>query len=343
MNFYSFPSIGQFNSAIRHVKSRTRFAGHDENGDAIYNNDPLPTIRYRGVVKLHGTNSAAVFNTLTEELTFQSRERVLSLEQDNAGFMMHFLSKTEELQVLFKEIQSKLENTPEKIVMYGEWCGGNIQKGVALSGLSKMMVIFGVKLVYSEEDMRWMDITDLELNRPELSVYSALSFPTYELDIDFEHPERVQNKIIELVEAVETECPVARAFGNSGIGEGLVWSPVAALNDSGYWFKTKGEKHSVSKVKTVAAVDVEAIESVNKFVETYVTENRMDQMLDVMTRERLVKFEMENLGTFIRMVFQDVLKETSIELSENNIDPKKLGSPISTVARRWYINKFNQT
>lgn len=340
--FYAYPSIGQFANAVRHVKSKTRFSGLDKNRAPIYNTNELPTIKYRGTVKLHGTNAAIVYDTITQCVTFQSRERILTLYSDNAGFMLHMLSKTLQLIDIFKYVYSKVSSAPNKVVIYGEWCGGNIQSGVGLNGLDKMFVIFGIKLVRAEANFEWVDMTGLSLDYPELGIYNALSFPVYELEIDFENPGLSQNTIVDLVNAVETECPVAKHFGNIGIGEGIVWAPKTMINDSGYWFKTKGEKHSVSKVKTIAPVDVEAIESINKFVETYVTENRMEQMLDAMVREKLLPFDMKNLGDFIRLVYQDVLKETALELSENNINPKKVGSSLSIVARRWYIDKFNK-
>lgn len=39
----------------------------------------------------------------------------------------------------------------------------------------------------------------------------------------------------------------------------------------------KGEKHSASKVKTLAAVDPERLVNITEFVEYAVTENRLEQ------------------------------------------------------------------
>jgi hypothetical protein len=131
------------------------------------------------------------------------------------------------------------------------------------------------------------------------------------------------------------------AFNIDFIGEGLVWAPVKNMNDSGFWFKTKGELHSASKVKTTSIVDVAALESINSYVEMFVTENRLEQMLDVMMREKLLPLEMTSMGDFIRMVYADCIKESQDEIVKNQIDMKKLGSPIANTARRWYINKYN--
>jgi hypothetical protein len=42
------------------------------------------------------------------------------------------------------------------------------------------------------------------------------------MEIDFNMPQLVQNQLSEITIAVEEECPVAKAFGFSGIGEGIV-------------------------------------------------------------------------------------------------------------------------
>ena len=347
-NFYSYPSIGQFANTIRHVKQKTRFFGLDETGAPIYNNDPLPKIKYIGTVKTHGTNAALVYDVESETFGFQSRERVLSLEQDNAGFMLFMSSKLEELKFLSNEILSEFPELekPSKVVVYGEWAGSNIQKGVAVNGLPKMFIIFGVKFVYDYETDEdgigtvWVDRSRLShIQNPDVLIFNILNFPTYEVEIDFERPEIAQNIMSELVLAVEAECPIGKAFGNSGIGEGLVFSPKESIDDSGYWFKAKGAKHSASKVKKLVSIDIESIESIRAYVEMFVTENRMEQMFDKLTRELLLEPIMTSMGEFIRLVYADCIKESQDEIVKNQLDVKKLGSPIANVARRWYVNK----
>ena len=134
------------------------------------------------------------------------------------------------------------------------------------------------------------------------------------------------------------------SFEINSCGEGVVWTCVTdGWNDSGTWFKVKGEKHSSSKVKTLAAVDVEAVENMRAFVEATVTESRLEQGLDNLIREQLKPFEMKSLGDFIRWVYNDVLKEETDTIVANQIDTKKLGSAVANVARPWYIKKFNET
>ena len=75
--FQKFPSIEQFRTVIKYV------------------NKYLPgvtTLKYKGTVKLHGTN-AAIGVLKDGTVYFQSRNSIITPENDNAGFatfMKHF-------------------------------------------------------------------------------------------------------------------------------------------------------------------------------------------------------------------------------------------------------------
>jgi hypothetical protein len=342
-----FPSIEQFRNVIRHVQQNTRYAGRDENGDAIYDaSKPLPTLKFRGTVKLHGTNAGIVYDCLNDEIAYQSRERELSLTSDNAGFMLFMSQHDEIVKDIAKQAVFEItmhEQVVAKVAIFGEWCGSGIQKGVALTQLPKMFVVFAVKIIFLDGTTRWLPIGEFDIHYPQFNIYNIDTFPTYEIDIDFKFPEIAQNKMIEITEEVEKECPVGKAFGVSGIGEGVVWTCISeGWNDSGTWFKVKGEKHSASKVKTLAAVDVEAVENMRQFVKSVVTEARLEQGLDNLVREQLLPFEMKSMGDFIRWVYNDVLKEEMDTIVANQIDTKKLGSAVANEARPWFIKKFNE-
>lgn len=346
-NVIKFPSIEQFRNVIRHVQQHTRYAGKDENGEAIYDaSRPLPTLKFRGTVKLHGTNAGIVYDVATDSFTYQSRERVLSLTQDNAGFMLHQMKN----ENVWRDVahQATKEILPHrnitKVAIFGEWCGQGIQKGVALSQLPKMFVIFAVKVVFDDETTQWLEIGKIDLHLPDSQLFNIDTFPTWEIDIDFKFPEIAQNKMIEITEEVEKECPVGKYFDVSGIGEGVVWTCVTdGWNGSGTWFKVKGEKHSASKVKTLAAVDVEAVENMRQFVKSVVTEARLEQGLDNLVREQLKPFDMTSMGDFIRWVYNDVLKEETDTIVANGIDPKKLGGAVANEARPWFVKKLNES
>lgn len=317
-----FPSIEQYRNVIRKVKSNHDYKGKDEEGKAIYQHtENYPTLKFKGTVKLHGTNAGIV--NYGDRIEFQSRERVLSLEDDNAGFMNAMVNK--DLDFLFNRFTPR-----DHIAIYGEWCGGNIQKGVAINGLEKMFVIFAIMI-----DDEWINIPE-DLHNNEIGIYNILQFPTYEIDIDFNNPELSQNKLIEMTIAIEESCPVGKFFNKEGIGEGIVFT---CVSNTELRFKSKGEKHSSSKVKVLNSIDTELMESINEFVESVVSENRLEQGISYFN-ENNIDVDSKNTGEYLRWIVNDVLKEEKDTLEKSGLDEKKVKNAITAKARIWFLNRI---
>lgn len=333
-----YPSIEQFRSAVKQVRDQ-----------ANWNGIPLPKLMFRGTVKLHGTNASIATNKT--DLWYQSRERIIDVTSDNAGFAQYAtFHNSFYADVLAKaRVALDLTDSDTKVAIYGEWCGGNIQAGVGINGLDKMFVVLGIS--YGEEDSRkWLDAatTATLLGDPvimaEHKCYSIYDFETYIMEIDFANPEAAQNKLVELTIAVETECPVAKKFGKLGIGEGIVWTVyMAPPCFAGIRFKVKGEKHSASKVKVLAEVDPVKVANVQAFVDLACTENRMAQMRAKLTEMELDPEDIRNVGTFLKYVGQDIIKEESDTLETSGLNSKDVMGKISLVARNWYIAKIGET
>jgi len=286
---------------------------------------------YANGILVHNSNGAIVKHLTSRSLmpefyTFQSKERELGVGEDNAGFKAAMLTK--DYESLFNGIDFK-----ESCAIFGEWCGGNIQAKVALNQLPKMFVIFAIKI-----DGVYQDLANFKhiKNEAEL-IYNILDFPTYSVDIDFNHPELIQNKLIELALAVEAECPVAKQLGATDIGEGVVLECFVPEMKKRYIMKIKGKKHQNSHVKTLTTVDVEAVENLNAFIEYAVTENRMMQGIDKMV-ELGLPLDLKSTSEYLRWVYGDVVKEESDTMIANGIDPKKVGGAISAKARVFWMN-----
>lgn len=307
---------------MRTVRTQHDYKGKDGNGDAIFEHlTPYPKLIFKGTVKLHGCNGSIV--KYNDRIEYQSRERVLSLEKDNAGFMLAMMGK--DLDFLFSEIKFN-----DYCAVYGEWCGGNIQKGVALNGLSKMFVIFAINV-----DGEWVKLNK-NIQDNENNIYNILQFPTFDIEIDFNSPEAIQNTLIEQTLSVEEECPVGKYFGVSGVGEGIVYSCVSDFNLK---FKSKGEKHSVSKVKVLNSINVEQLDNMNDFIEGVVTDNRLEQGINYL-KEMGIEISPKSTGEFLRWVVVDILKEETDTIVENQFDVKKIKSLIVNRARMFYLNKI---
>jgi hypothetical protein len=249
-----FPSIDQFRTVVSNVNRHFNFVGLDDNGEAIYDPTLLkPTLKFKGTVKLHGTNAGVSYNS-ESGLWAQSRENIITPQHDNAGFAFFAHTHETEFLKMFFDVATKedIDLNKNTISIYGEWAGEGIQKGVGISEIPKSFFIFGVKITphtETEEELRspayWVDSSYLRNN--ELRIFNIEDFTTYEMEIDFNMPQLVQNDLSDLTIGVESECPVAKYFGISGIGEGIVWT--CEFKGIVHRMKVKGEKHSSSKVK----------------------------------------------------------------------------------------------
>ena len=329
----SFPSIEQFRNVVSGINRHYSFKGLDTDGNAIYDNTlAKPVLTFKGSIKLHGTNAG---------VWAQSRENIITPVKDNAGFAF-FVENNEEvfksliLQVVNREDLDISKNT---VTIYGEWAGKGIQKSVGISNIEKSLFIFGVKIspFPDAEDIPvsyWVDHSYLSTvnNR----IYNIEDFKTHSIDIDFNMPQLVQNKLSELTIEVENECPVAKEFGFSGTGEGIVWS--CELNGVVYRFKVKGEKHSVTRVKTLAAVGVEKLNSIKDFVEYAVTGNRFSQAIENVFGKDEV--DVKKLGDCIRWIVADITKEESDTLFKNGLEPKEVNKYISQKVREMFFEKL---
>lgn len=351
MNHFSFTEIGQYKQAIRAVRMASTYVGKDDNGDPIYDGSILsPKIKFRGTVKLHGTNAAIAKDLITGEYSVQSKENIISVEKDNYGFARYLTEVATSFGHLFPEVLFSLipndldlpvrgdvtDEAKNAIVIYGEWCGGNIQKNVGITGLPKMFVVFAVRYkgAWLPEDLL------KEVKLPEADIFNILDYPTFEMEIDFNNPELSQNALIDLTIAVENECPVSKAFGVTGVGEGIVWRPVdlRAWPNSGFWFKVKGAKHSVTKTKSLAPVDTEKLNTINEFIDATVTENRLNQAVGVIKlRKNVPMLTNADIGDFIRWVFDDIKKEESDTIAASGLADKEIGGAVAKRAKEWFF------
>lgn len=342
MKFVSFPKIGQFRNAVKGLKQQASYSGKDEDGNPIYNPYvELPTITFTGTIKLHGTNAGIGF--LGDEVWYQSRSNILTPLKDNAGFAAAFSAteKVEKLKEINKTLRTENNVDPNHIlVIFGEWAGSGIQKGVAISELSKRFVVFGVRVVSQECKDTGDYVYDVWLpcegvKDHDIDIYNVNDYESYKVDVDLQNPDLSRNKLVEITENVEKMCPFGKAFGIEGTGEGVVY--VGEYNGKVVRFKVKGEKHSASKVKKLANVDPERIKNIEEFVEYSVTENRLNQAIEQVFTSTSLEPDIKETGKFLKWVVGDIAKEEIDTLSENGLCVKDVSTAISNKARKWYF------
>ena len=329
LEFVPFPKIGQFRQVVKSVRESSAYQGQDGNNEPVMDySKPQPIVTFVGSVKLHGTNAGVCYDPKTGDFYPQSRSHVITIDKDNAAFAFWVEANKEELITLCKDYV----NTPKDLItVFGEWCGGNIQKGVAITGLPKMFVIFAVKV-----GDNWAHSYQIKNVDHTNNIYTTNNFETFSIDIDFNNPDLSVPELQRLTLLVEEGCPVGDAFGVQGVGEGIVWKSI----EGNHIFKVKGEKHSSSRVKKLASVDIEKLNSINKFVDYAVTESRLEQGIDVVFTQASSDIDIKMLGDFLKWVMRDIISEEVDTLSGNGLEPKDVGKGVSVKARTWFKEKY---
>ena len=322
MKLNKFSSIEQLRSVVKDVTSDTQFQGLDDNGEPVFDASvKLPTLEFQGRVKIHGTNAS--FGYDGENYWMQSRNDILNVKNNNAGFYTFGMNVKEYMLPILDKIYH--EHDFDDIMVYGEFCGKGIQKGVAVSELDKRFVVFDVMGIYHTDDGHKKVFLNQYINlfdSKENFVFNIDMFDQYVVSIDFNNPEKSIDEIENIVKNVEKECPVGKKFGVEGIGEGVVFTHDVS-NEKRYRFKAKGEKHSVTKVKKVVQIDVEKLNSIKEFVEYAVTKNRVLQATQSIGVEQSSLSE-KNTGSIIKWTMIDIMKEESDTLIENNLTGKDI-------------------
>lgn len=320
-----FSSIEQFRNVRRNVEWMTQYQGDDAAGEPIMNRlAKLPTLTFIGTEKIHGSNCSFYFKG--EEVVCQSRERIITPEDDNYGFAKFVHKNLEILRAYF----------PKNTVVYGEWAGKGIQNKVAVCELEKFFVVFAAK----EIDGKWID-TSPWVTPEDIRVFNIYKNKIWEINIDFEHPADAINQINTWTLEVEEESPFAKQFGISGVGEGIVFLPANMdLTRDKFCFKSKGEKHANSKVKTLATIDTVKLKSVEEFIEKTVTEERLMQGWNYLHENKLFNYE-KSTGDFLSWIFNDIIKEESDTLEASGLTRKDFSGIAAKKSRVWYLDKLN--
>ncbi len=298
---------------------------------------------------MHGTNSSVVIDFLNKIVYFQSRNQIITPLKDNAGFA-GYLSLIQEdfVNMIIKNLginESDEIWADNLLIVYGEACGGSIQKGVALAQLEKMVVIFNAVIRTRKSDtesrnLNWLPIEEVKkIKLIDKKIYNIYDFKTWNIEIDFNKYFESTNSIIDMTIEVEDECPLAKAMGVSGIGEGIVFRCMTpGYENSDFWFKSKGEKHARSKVKTIRPVDEEKINRLIDIAEQVTPSWRLEQLFNE-------TFDIVNggfpdrskIGNYIKVVNNDIVKEESLLLKESEVIFKDIVNYVSKIVRDYFF------
>ena len=325
----AFPDIESLRHVCEDVKRHCEYAGLATR----------PTIKFRGTVKLHGTNGGV---RIREDggLVAQGRNRELTIQNDNFGFA-HYVSSR---GYAFDALRRFFGLGNHDVTFYGEWCGQGIQKKVAVSELPKHFVVFAV---YDHTDEVWVPLFDYEFNDSvkellnEQNVWLITQAPTYSVEIDFNDPVPAAEVISQYTLQVEDECPWGKFRGiEGGLGEGIVWTshdyPVHIT------FKSKGEKHKKTGTERKhVEVDPEKVASINALVDLLLPEWRLEQGFTYL-RENNLPVANTSTGEYLKWLAKDILKEESDRIAANPYPWKDLQGYIMRRGKEYFAAHLDE-
>ena len=356
MIHYKFPHIEQLKNVLVSLKHKYQNPVQTSDGWVFDESLPLPVIEFYGTVKLHGSNTAIVVDMKNDMIYAQSRESILTPQSDYKEFakFVEEIGKDTIVDMLSHGIIGELYTTDEPIVIYGEWCGQGIQSGVGISQLPRMFVIFAVKI-----GNRWCDKNEFcNMQIPDKKIYNIFkganngdpSTPAlfYNTVIDFNNLSTITDALSEVTEDVERECPFAKTFGISGIGEGIVWRSICDYrtkkfcggDDGDPWmFKVKGDKHKNVKEKSLITIAPEVTDNINQIVSSVLTEQRLNQGIEKLG-EKGLEVSKKNTSNFLMWIKDDITREC-----RDILDPlptencKAVFADIQKKAREWFFKQ----
>ena len=298
-----------------------------------------------GTVKLHGTHADIVVED-GDVLRLQSRNREkLTVESDNNGFAAFAVPLRKDLLALknkvvarYRALNLDVSIRPEcPVIMAGEWCGGNIQKKVALMQLPRHFVIVSINV-----NNTWVPDEDYsQIQDQSIGIYNVSNAGFLHTRLDIANVEKTETEIKCLTEQIEKECPYARTFGVSGIGEGMVWKVRSRCQDPNFWFKSKGKEFAVSERSKMrsSSLTEENKNYARHFARAIVTENRLQQGWDYL-EEMQVRRDISGTGRFLKWISEDCFTEEQREIEEANISTQTLKPELCKIAKEWYMIKI---
>lgn len=312
-------------------------------------------INLTGTVKVHGTNMGiSYWNDKSVNVQTRNELVIPTVTHDTFG-MNVYLAQLSPQTVM--DMLSPLIGDATGIIMYGEFFGRGIQKGVAVSECNKSFMVFSVVRLYDDVDENgehcWkrehLPVESIP-SIPEKNFYRSCDFKQYNVTF-----EGVVDRDVLMKHTLEVEenCPVGTTINpecESRIGEGIVWDGEVVLENGErqhILFKTKGDKHkraagsAKSKEKPERTPEQNSV--VRRFFEVAVTNDRLEQGFEYLNTIGLLH-EVKNIGHYIKWVLNDISTEHASDITEIlypvALDWLSVRKEVTETVRNYFLNKI---
>ncbi|PWW74885.1 hypothetical protein C7212DRAFT_324952, partial [Tuber magnatum] len=183
---------------------------------------------FRGTVKIHGSNTTLVFRDCDNlaHVVIQSRNKILAFAGAGDKNSVHVFLAGVPLARLAQSVFGTRKAKFKTLIIAGEFAGKEVQKGVGISELERFLMVFNICV-----DGLWLDMGRLSgVALPEHRIFNIMNYKTFKVTINLNaDTTAAERQMMEYTEEVASECPVAKALGGSGPGEGIVWTMLVPI------------------------------------------------------------------------------------------------------------------
>lgn len=339
--------IYDFKTTINDMHSYFNYVNKSNQKDLIY-----PTLYCIGTVKVCGTQMCVVESN--HQRHYQSKNKIITVNDDNYDCAKFCEEHKYNFDSIFNKIYKNYGYDEDlAYCIFMEYFGKNISgHNTAISNIDRKAMIFDVRVFDNQQNLIYSTIDNILMSgdydcEPILSklygndIFNTYMFKTYELMLDLKNPEETADKINNILQSIENECPVGKFFNKIGICEGIVWS--TRLYDKLFTFKTKtrtylegdkSRKNKKPKEKLIVQYEPEVIEKVETFVNEAITFDRLEQAKNHINKSEFN--DVRDLGKVIKFMINDILEEERLTIAHNNFSKDLLCKCIAEQVKKLF-------
>lgn len=280
---------------------------------------------YRHITNLYKDQDIFLFKECYALEKLDGTSANVAYNANNTGHELSFFGgcvKPETFQALFdkeKLLAAFKELGKEKVVVYGEAYGGNVQKGERSRRYGPNVRFCAFEVCYNGE--HWLNVDHAE-------------YIANKLGLEFVHYKKIPCTL-EAIDA-ERDAPSVQAVRNGVEGvwprEGVVLRPLKEFcynNGMHGRIMSKHKRDEERETKTPRKVDGEKqkiLDKANEIAEEWVTEMRLSHVLDQLKGTLGAEIDLPHIPQIIEAMVEDIVREGQGEIQDSKEARKAIGN-----------------
>ena len=278
--------------------------------------------------KIHGTSVR--IGWVDNAFRVGGRNEEFDLVTSNPSAGMNFMAWVRDHPELPEKLERLATEKGGEVIVYGEWFGNGIQKGVRyFAEPGKGFRVFGVRINGALQDWNIVEATATKIALPTVPLLYK-GKPDLEL---FDKLRVFPSKVGEENGINDPE----------NLAEGVVISAIPMVQISSDWAIVKHKHQKFEERSSLQRDDkksVEELESAIQFVAEFWTEQRLEHVFSGLREKGLDVRAPSSIGPTIRAMFEDVMKESQPEWTKLSEDEQKAVQKMHSGKTKMLLNEY---